>query len=169
VKNWGDSQAGQFHFGLFADGGQENILLNKPMARHPMSAKASNSLSSWQHVAFVCDGSTVRLYRNGAEVATTRTTAPVPASMKSVGIGVKLNNEGTEADTGNPGYWHGKMDDVGIWSGSRCVRNPGHLQRGLAGEDLSQAGQNPLPMLWPVIGSSMKPKATKRRRHRQQE
>ena len=36
--------------------------------------------------------------------------------MKAMGIGAKLSNAGTEADTGAPGYWHGKMDEVAIWT-----------------------------------------------------
>ena len=72
VKNWGGSQAGQFHFGLFADGGQENIFIKQADGKTPnVSDSIEFPLGSWQHVAFVCDGSTVRLYRNGAEVATT--------------------------------------------------------------------------------------------------
>ena len=118
VKNWGGTDAGQFHFGLFADGGTENIFIKQNDGKTPnVSEPAEFPLDSWHHVAFVCDGSKVRLYRDGAEVASTdyNGTFVVPP-MKAMGIGAKLSNAGTEADTGAAGYWHGKMDEVAIWT-----------------------------------------------------
>ena len=118
VKNWGGSQAGQFHFGLIASGGQENIFIKQADGKTPnVSEPDQFPLDSWHHVAFVCDGSKVRLYRDGAEVASTvyNGTFVVPP-MKAMGIGAKLSNDGTEADTGAAGYWRGKMDEVAIWT-----------------------------------------------------
>lgn len=147
VKNWGDSQAGQFHFGLFAGEGQQNIYIKQADGKTPnVSDSVEFPLGSWQHVAFVCDGSNLILYRNGVAVATTPYDGTlITAQMESVGIGVKLNNEGTEADTGNPGYWHGKMDDLGIWTRGL---SPGEIlaiyNAGLSGKNLTEAVQNPI-------------------------
>ena len=118
VKNWGGAVAGQFHFGLYAGGGQENIYIKQADGKTPnTSDTALFPLGSWQHVAFSCDGSKVRLYRNGTQVALTDYDGTlVPAAAAALGIGVKLSDDGTVADTGAPGYWHGKLDDVAIWN-----------------------------------------------------
>ena len=118
VKNWGGSVAGQFHFGLYQGGGQENIYVKQADGKTPnVSDTALFPLGSWQHVAFACDGSKVRLYRNGAQVAVTSYNGTlVPAPMAALGIGAKLSDDGTMADSGAPGYWHGKLDDVAIWN-----------------------------------------------------
>jgi hypothetical protein len=39
--------------------------------------------------------------------------------MNALGIGVKLNDDGTAADTGAPGYWQGKLDDIGLFDALR--------------------------------------------------
>jgi hypothetical protein len=36
--------------------------------------------------------------------------------MPALGIGAKLADDGTIADTGAPGFWHGKFDDVAVWN-----------------------------------------------------
>ena len=118
VKNWGGAVAGQFHFGLFSGGGQENIYIKQADGKTPNTSDTELfPLGSWQHVAFTCDGSKVRLYRNGAQVAITDYNGTlIAASASALGIGVKLTDDGSMADTGAPGYWHGKLDDVALWN-----------------------------------------------------
>ena len=118
VKNWGGAVAGQFHFGLFADGGQENIYIKQADGKTPNTSDPQLfPLGSWQHVAFACDGSKVRLYRNGTQVAIADYDGTlVPAPIGALGIGAKLTDDGTMADPGAPGYWNGKLDDVAIWN-----------------------------------------------------
>ena len=142
VKNWGSSEAGQFHFGLYASGGQENIYIKQADGKTPnVSDSVVFPLDSWQHVAFVCDGSTVWLYRNGAVVASTPYDGTLVTPVTpAIGIGVKLNNAGTAADTGAPGYWDGELDDVAIWDRGLSPTEIGAVYRaGQAGQGVLQA------------------------------
>lgn len=146
VKNWGSTDAGQFHFGLFADGIHENIYIKQADGKTPnVSDPEAFPVGEWQHVAFVCDGSKVRLYRNGREVAVTDYDGTlVQPPMNCIGIGAKIRNDCTGPDTGAPGFWHGKMDDIGIWN------------RGLAPTEIEavyQAGQNGQPLLQAVVST----------------
>ncbi len=116
VKNW-SSAGGQFHFGLQDSGGDLNNFLWTSGGQPNTRENLPIPLGSWQHVAFTADGATLRIYRNGAAVGSAAysgnlLTTPVAA----LGIGVKLNDAGTAADTGAPGYWQGKLDDLGLWN-----------------------------------------------------
>ena len=143
VKNWGASLAGQFHFGLYSDGVHENIYIKQADGKTPnVSDPAAFPLGSWQHVAFVCDGSTVWLYRNGAVVASTTYNGTfIPPVTPAIGIGVKLDDAGTAPDTGAPGYWDGILDDVAIWDRGLSPTEIGAIYRaGLAGKGATEAG-----------------------------
>jgi hypothetical protein len=120
VKNWGGATAGQFHFGLQDTGGDlSNFLQTRSGAAPNTREGAATPLptNSWQHVAFTADGTTMRLYRNGIQVGSVTYSGDLAISiMAQLGIGVKLNDAGTAPDTGSPGYWQGKIDDLGLWS-----------------------------------------------------
>jgi hypothetical protein len=120
VKNWGGATAGQFHFGLQDTGGDlSNFLQTRAGATPNTREGAATPLptNSWQHVAFTADGTTLRLYRNGIQVGSATYSGDLALSiMAQLGIGVKLNDAGTAPDTGSPGYWQGKIDDLGLWS-----------------------------------------------------
>jgi hypothetical protein len=145
VKNWGSSDAGQFHFGLLGDGVHENIYIKQADGKTPNTTDPQPfPTNSWQHVAFVCDGSMVRLYRNGAEVASTSYDGTlVSPPMNCIGIGVKMANDCTTADTGAAGWFHGKIDDVAIWnrglspSEMVAIYNAGLLGKGALEADTS--------------------------------
>jgi CotH kinase protein/Concanavalin A-like lectin/glucanases superfamily/Lamin Tail Domain/Immunoglobulin domain len=117
IKNWGGSRAGQFHFGLQNTTGNLSDYLSVSGGTPNISENLPIPLSAWQHVAFTCDGATLRLYRNGEEVGSVAYTGNlITPSMSSLGIAVKLNDAGTAPDTGAPGFWQGKMDDLGVWN-----------------------------------------------------
>jgi hypothetical protein len=118
VKNWGAGQAGQFHFGLQdAAGDLSNFIRVQSGATPNARENTPLPLGSWQHVAFTADGTTLRLYRNGLLVGTAAYTGVLAAPpMAALGIGVKLNDAGTAPDAGSPGYWQGRMDDLGLWN-----------------------------------------------------
>jgi hypothetical protein len=146
VKNWGSSDAGQFHFGIFADGQHQNIYIKQVDGKTPnVSDPDPFPVGEWQHAAVVCDGSKVRLYRNGIEVASTDYDGTlVLPPMNCIGIGAKLDNGCTGADTGAPGFWQGKMDDIGIWN------------RGLSPAEIQaiyEAGQAGTPLVQAVVVS----------------
>jgi hypothetical protein len=118
VKNWGSTDAGQFHFGLGPDGQFENIYIKQADGKTPNTSDTQVfPTESWQHVAFVCDGSKVRIYRNGVEVASTDYdgTLVIPP-MACIGLGVKMANDCTLPDTGAAGWLNGRLDDLAIWN-----------------------------------------------------
>jgi hypothetical protein len=144
VKNWGNSLVGQYHFGLNAsDGRLSNYLTNSSNVIDPVQFPTG----SWQHVAFTYDGTTHRLYRNGAQVASLTTTTTLVRNSATTAFGVKTNNGGTAPDTGAAGYWNGKYDDFGFWNRALTAAELDEIyQGGLQGRSIGQA-------LGPVISS----------------
>jgi hypothetical protein len=71
-------------------------------------------LDQWHFVAFTFDGSTLRLYRNGIELAATPCAGLWDYGPQALGIGVKLRDE-TTPDQRNAGYWDGRLDNVAIF------------------------------------------------------
>ena len=123
VKHWGvkfhkgrrtyEGPGGQFHFGLHEDSGalelQVRDLAGEVIA---LREQVPIELQRWQHVAFVVDGRQVRLYRNGRMVDAATCHGLATDGPPAMGIGIKLNHEGTGPDPMNPGYWHGRIDEV---------------------------------------------------------
>lgn len=145
VKNWGSSDAGQFHFGIFSDATHQNIYIKQADGKTPnVSDPDPFPLGSWQQVAFVCDGSNVRLYRNGAEVAsTTYDGTLVSPPMSCIGVGVKIANDCLQADTGAAGWFQGRMDDVAIWNrGLNAAEMVAIYKAGLDGNGVLEADVN---------------------------
>src|ERR1041384_7224682 len=117
MKNWGGS-AGQFHFGLNSNLGDLSNFITQQGGASPSAREVTLfPTGSWQHVAFVCDGAQMRLYRNGVQVGVVAYNGTLlnPPPMNFLGIGVKLNNAGTAPDP-TPGFWQGKLDDIGLWT-----------------------------------------------------
>ena len=145
AKNWGDpSSTGQFHFGANESAGDLSNYITQS-GGSVVSARTQQPLPTgkWEHVAFVCDGGTLRVYQNGlqAAAATYDGTLINPPAMASLALGVKTRDDGV---TPAFGYWHGKMDDVGFW---QRPLTPAEVQgiytAGLAGRDLTQATAAP--------------------------
>ena len=141
LKNWGDGKAGQFHFGLNASGQQlSNYISTSAGKSYSVTEDESFPLESWQHVVTTVDGLSVKIYRNGKLVGSTPYQgALVENELQSIGIGAKLNDDGSWVSDG-AGYWNGKMDDIGLWN--RALTNAeilGIYQTGLNGNDLSNA------------------------------
>ncbi len=120
VKNWQTPGTAQFHFGLQDTGGDlSNYLIQQGGTQlGPVQEGVALPLGAWQHVALVCDGGTMRLYHNGAQVG-----APLPYNgtintncAASLGIGAKLAAGSVPPAGSDAGYWQGKMDDLGIWT-----------------------------------------------------
>ncbi len=133
AKNWAGT-GGQFHFGLRDTGGDLDIFITTTGGQFSLREGRELPTNQWQHVAFTADGTSLRLYRNGVEVGNTPYTGTlVVPPVAAMSIGVKLNNAGTAADTGSPGYWHGRIDDVGLWhraldpSEVRAIASAGEL------------------------------------------
>jgi hypothetical protein len=147
LKNWGDASGGQFHFGLYSSDGDLSIFVQQADGSFPNTREGIPfPLGSWQHVAFTCDGTLVRLYRNGIQVASVPydgTLQPNPV-MTCLGIGVKTDDTCAGASTQASGYWEGKMDDMGLWTrGLSSVEIQEIYSSGLEGRNLEQASLSP--------------------------
>lgn len=160
AKNWGSGQAGQFHLGLQADTGQlSNSITDDSGASVTAVDPAQLPLGSWQNVAFVADGARMHLYRNGVEVAV---SAPyngklLTPPMAGLGIGVKTDDSGNVPATQFPGYWHGKLDDLGIWGRALSAAEVfGVYMAGQSGKGLDQASAvQPVTLTVSVTGAQV--------------
>ena len=141
LKNWGDTKSGHFHFGLNSSGELSNFIGTSNGKTYSATEKEKFPINSWQHIATTVDGLSIKLYRNGELVAENRYQGTlIENDLSSIGIGAKLNDDGTWVSQSAGGYWNGKFDDIGLWSRSL---NHGEIlgiyEAGIAGEDLSKA------------------------------
>ena len=122
AANWGESASGQFEFAtcdidgdlcLYFATSDKKYAFVREGAAHPVP------LNEWQHVAFTIDGSTVRLYRQGREVAAANHVGlRYPVKQRSLGIGVKIDDSDATPSKTTPGYWSGKLDEIAIFNGT---------------------------------------------------
>jgi hypothetical protein len=79
---------------------------------HPVSGTTPIANDVWYHAAATYDGSTWRLYLNGALEATLAVNAPVRSdSIQHFGLGTTLNSSGVAS-----GFLAGALDEVRVWS-----------------------------------------------------
>jgi hypothetical protein len=120
AKNWagGDVHHGQFHFGLFQDSGElEAHIIDGGGKEVVIRDSVPLPLNAWHHVAFVADGTRLRLYRNGVEVDS-KLYQGIHADkrIKALGIGTKLNLLGTEPEELDFNMWDGRLDELAIFN-----------------------------------------------------
>jgi hypothetical protein len=90
--------------------------------------------NGWQHVAMVADGITLRIYRNGVQIATNAYDGTLFNPTNALTLGARLDPTDSAVESG---AWAGKMDDAAYWT------------RGLSGAEvfaLYAAGANGLPV-----------------------
>jgi hypothetical protein len=128
AANWGDDQdgstiQGQFRFGLYRRDGDLSAIVASRNGQEDMVVREGAlqplPMFTWQHVAFVADGPTLRLYRNGKEVASSPGAGVLPQpAVASLGIGCRINREDTDAMPDTPGYqyWQGRIDELAIFN-----------------------------------------------------
>lgn len=119
VKNWSKdakvNNGGQFHFGLHKDDGDLEAHVHDASGQEVLVRENQPlPLDHWHVVAFTLDGNTLRLYRNGIEVAATPCNGLWQKGPRALGIGVKLRDE-INPDFRNTGYWDGRLDNVAIF------------------------------------------------------
>jgi hypothetical protein len=119
AKNWtktaGRNQGGQFHFGLWHDEGSLEVHVHDRLGGEVgVRDTVALPLGEWQFVAFTLDGTMLRLYRNGREVAATPCDGLTQIAPSALGIGVKLG-EGLEPETNNAGFWDGRLDELAVF------------------------------------------------------
>ena len=90
---------------------------------------AAGAFLSWTHVALTYDGTTARLYLNGAQVATGVGTGPLVdlGAIARVGAGDTAPGSANE-------LWNGMLDEVRIWS---VARTPAEILAGMHQQILS--------------------------------
>jgi hypothetical protein len=120
AKNWakdsGVNEGGQFHFGLWHDEGSLEVHVHDDAGREVGVREVEPlPLREWQFVAFTLDGTTLRLYRNGREVASTPCTGLSRVAPAALALGVKLDASGTQPQINTPGFWHGTLDEFAIF------------------------------------------------------
>jgi hypothetical protein len=119
VKNWAGAQDwGQFHFGLYYDSGElEAHIQDSSRKEITVKDRVPLPLNAWHHVAFVADGSVLRLYRNGVEVdAAPYHELRKDARIKSLAIGTKLSLQGDAPEERDFNMWDGRLDEVAIFN-----------------------------------------------------
>ena len=125
AANWRANHAlGQFQLLLFSDGPGDTANLDVRITANDgkfyVEAAEGKShpfpLSEWQHVAFTTDGSTLRLYRQGREVASAKHAGlKYPSPIPSLAIGCTFDQSDRKPGE-HPGYWDGKLDEVMIFN-----------------------------------------------------
>jgi hypothetical protein len=120
AKNWAKdadtNHGGQFHFGLWQDeGGLEIHVHDASGTELGVRENIPLPLGEWQFVAFTLDGRTLRLYRNGVEVAATPCAGLSTFAPDALGIGVKLDATGKQPELRTPGFWDGRLDELAIF------------------------------------------------------
>lgn len=117
VKNWGGGVTGQFHFGLNAADGDLSTFLTTEDGDLPfVRTNTAFATGVWHHVAFTGDGGSLVIYQNGQEAGRVAYSGKLLTSdIPGLGIGVKTDDSGEFPDGGNPGFWDGMIDDLGIW------------------------------------------------------
>lgn len=119
VKNWAKdakvNRGGQFHFGLHKDDGDlEAHVHDRNGDEVLVRERLPLPLDQWHFVAFTLDGTMLRLYRNGIEIAATPCNGLWDVGPQALGVGVKLRDE-INPDVRNSGYWDGRLDNVAIF------------------------------------------------------
>ncbi len=116
VKNWGSNDSGAFHFGLGNDtAGMLDVLVSQSDGTEvEVNHGVLFPLDDWHHCVFTADGSKLKLYLDGEEVAGGAYDGTLKTSFPFLAIGAKPNDSG--AVTTSWGYWDGFLDDVRIYS-----------------------------------------------------
>ncbi len=120
AKNWagGDDDHGQFHFGLYDDDGElEAHMVDDEGKEVVVRDILPLPLNTWHHVAFVADGTELRLYRNGRQVdSKPYHTMHRDPRIKALAIGTKLNLAGDAPEERDFNMWDGRLDELAIFN-----------------------------------------------------
>lgn len=117
AKNWGEGELGQFHFGLLDHTGELEIRIRGPKrGGSRVQDTKPFPIGVWQHVAFVADGETLRLYRNGREVGSTSHRPIGPPTLETLGIGAKPIGNHPKYPGAPADFWHGRIDELALFN-----------------------------------------------------
>jgi len=135
---------GQFELGILDVGGE--LRPTAAVGNSPNLPRATGSaglsVDEWHHLAFSADGAQLRLYVNGAQVASTDYLGLInDAHMDWISIGARLvvdtNTPPAIPDATTPAYFWGSIDDIGLWTRALTANEVSKIyQAGMAGQDL---------------------------------
>jgi len=117
LDNYGQTGIGQCRFGLNSASKLASTVVPQGAAALTSTDASVLPARTWQHVALVADGMTVRLYRNGNQVASGSYNGTVanPSAVANMFFGARIADDGVNLNT-TPGYWTGLLDDLGMWN-----------------------------------------------------
>lgn len=116
AKDFGLNRGGQFHFGLWHDNGDLEVHVHDVEGNEVMVRELEPlPLHRWHFVAFTLDGQTLRLFRNGQEVASAPCVGLAASGPTMLGIGAKLDAEGRPTLGNNAGFWDGRIDELAVF------------------------------------------------------
>ncbi len=114
--NWGSGKHGQFHFGMYKEDASLYVAVaqrdNMEIFVHEGPVKPF-PLNEWQHTAFVLDKSTLRLYRNGVEVARGHCDGLLQkVELSSLTVGCQASDDAKIMFN----FWRGRIDELAIFN-----------------------------------------------------
>ena len=122
AKNWRNKKKGQFHFGLHMDSGDLEVQIQSASGEQvDIRENIALPLNKWHHVAFVHDGQTVKLFRNGKIVGQKSVDGLMQHSpVKTLALGTKLPDKGNISEgvlnKNRMHSWHGRLDEIAIFN-----------------------------------------------------
>ena len=117
MKNWGNKKFGQFHFGLDIKGYLDVEIQGRDGEKPHITDSEKFPIKEWQHVAFVHDGQTVKVFRNGVVVAEGAVNGiKYPVDLKKMSIGTKLDDSEMFPAPGTQGHWDGRLDELAVFN-----------------------------------------------------
>lgn len=118
AKNWGDSSTGAFHWGLEGTSQRQSFYVTQDSDGTVVGVVSPNPLplNTWVHVAAVADGTMLRLYENGDEVAAAPYDGTLYTAFARTFLGAKPSDSGGAATDGYAGFLNGTLDEVTIWN-----------------------------------------------------
>ena len=112
TKNWGDNLRGAFHFDASTLGSGYLALFIYAGAQISIKDPTQMSIGKWYQVGLRISNSKYQIIRDGNIVAEGSHGGLSILDRPNLGIGVKLNNDGTTADTNFPKYLDGQISNV---------------------------------------------------------
>ena len=128
--NWPAYQRGQFHLGLdWKDDHDLVIGVAQRDGREIVLREGASKpfpVGHWQHVAFVVDKSVLRLYRNGAEVASTPCNGLLTHPyVSTLSIGCQTDDSGRVPHDNY--LWQGRIDELAVFHSALSADDIGRL------------------------------------------
>lgn len=116
IKNWGANLRGAFHFDASTVGAGYLGLYIFSGSQISISDSFLMSTNVWYNVGFTISNSSYSIYRDG-KIATSASHSGLSIlNRPNLGVGCKLNNDGTSPDITNPNYLNGNIATTQIYN-----------------------------------------------------